>query len=115
MSLGKVLFSSEGRIPRSTYWLFSLGVSGIAFFFAIIDISIGPNQEGYGILTLIFGTLCIIPGIMMQIKRAHALNHSGWYILLSLIPLINIYIGIELAFFAGTDGPNNYGPDPRSS
>ena len=54
-----------------------------------------------------------IAEIMLYIKRAHDRNHTGWYMLLTMIPLIGIIWAIELAFFKGTEGTNQYGEDPR--
>ena len=117
MPLKQLLFSTEGRIPRSTYWLYSLAVTGILIILTLVDLFTGlyDYEAEAGVLSTIFTFLMIFPGIMVAIKRAHDRDHSGWYILLMFIPLINLWPGIELSFFAGTDGPNNYGPDPRRS
>ena len=56
----------------------------------------------------------VIAQIMIPIKRAHDRDHTGWYILLTMIPLIGIIWSIELAFFSGTAGSNGYGADPRT-
>ena len=55
----------------------------------------------------------VIGILMLQIKRVHDLNHAGWYILQTAIPLIGIICSIEIAFHSGTYGPNGYGDDPR--
>lgn len=52
--------------------------------------------------------------IMLYIKRANGRDHTGWYILLTVIPLLGIIWSIELAFFSGTAGSNGYGADPRA-
>ena len=43
----------------------------------------------------------------------HDRNHSVWYILLNIIPIIGIIFLIDLYFLKGTDGTNKYGADPR--
>ena len=43
-------------------------------------------------------------------KRWHDRNKSGLWNLISLIPLVNFWMLIELGFLKGTDGPNRFGP-----
>ena len=45
-------------------------------------------------------------------KRCHDLGKSGFFGLLLIIPLVNIAIGIYLAFFQGDLNDNEYGPSP---
>ncbi|MEL7222884.1 MAG: DUF805 domain-containing protein [Bacteroidota bacterium] len=48
-----------------------------------------------------------------MVRRLHDTNKSGWYILISLIPLIG---AIVLLVFLVTDsdvGSNKYGPNPK--
>ena len=49
-----------------------------------------------------------------SIKRAHDRGKSGWWILITLIPIAGfIWWLIVLGIFEGQKGPNKYGPDPR--
>lgn len=58
----------------------------------------------------------MIPMIAVSIRRLHDTNRSGWFYLLSVIPIIN-YIGsiVLLAFYSldGDVGANQYGADPK--
>jgi len=46
-------------------------------------------------------------------KRWHDRNKSGWWSLILLIPIVGpIWMLVELGFLRGTEGTNNYGPDP---
>lgn len=47
-----------------------------------------------------------------HVKRWHDRGESGWMFLVSLIPVANIWAGIELGFFRGTTGLSKYGDDP---
>jgi uncharacterized membrane protein YhaH (DUF805 family) len=47
-----------------------------------------------------------------RLPRIHDLGNSGWYLLLALIPLVNLYLEYKLLCDKGTVGPNEYGPDP---
>jgi uncharacterized membrane protein YhaH (DUF805 family) len=46
-------------------------------------------------------------------KRWHDLDKSGWWTLIALVPFIGIvWFTIEIGILAGTQGANQYGPDP---
>jgi len=115
MTVAQFLFSPHGRIPRSTFWLrFYLPVMALAIVAAVLDVSLGTLDEesGFGLFAGLFTFLVIYPSIAVCIKRLHDRDRSGWFYLLLLVPLVNIWMGIELYFLRGTGGPNRYGPDP---
>lgn len=103
----KTLFlSPEGRINRKPYWMGLLVLMGTSF---VIQILAGVAQSpAIGYLSIVI----LVPAVMMAIKRLHDRGRSGWFYLLMIIPLVNIWIAIEILFLAGTPGPNRYGPDP---
>jgi uncharacterized membrane protein YhaH (DUF805 family) len=115
MNYPQLLFSFEGRIHRSTYWLKYM----VPLFFVMIasfllDIILGTSFQpgGLGLIYLLMALLSIYPSIAVNVKRCHDRGRSGWFILLMLVPLLNIWPAIELYFLRGTVGPNQYGPDP---
>ena len=55
---------------------------------------------------------CSLASVMLNIRRVHDRDHSGWYLLLCLIPIVNFFIMFQLVFLRGTRGPNRVGPDP---
>ena len=61
------------------------------------------------ILAMILLITAIPIGIGMQIRRWHDLGHSGWLILLGLIPFANFVVFVFMFFIPGTAGPNPYG------
>lgn len=106
-----ILFSFEGRINRAKYWGYSLLIGlGVAVV-AAVGASLA-GQTGLWTAYLIALLLAIWPGLALGIKRCHDRNKSGWFMILSLIPILNIWYLIEIGFLKGTDGPNDYGEDP---
>jgi len=59
--------------------------------------------------------IILIPSVTIQVKRAHDRNRPGYFLLLSLIPLVNLWVIVEIFFLKGTSGVNNYGEDPLVS
>lgn len=125
MSLMQVLFSFDGRINRSTFWL--KGMLGYAclwvvgmgvFFFSLGGLdSDAPPESPWPLIVLLFWTV-LSWWIMLAVyaKRWHDHDMSGWWTALMLVPIVNffwgIYMLIKLGFLKGTDGPNRYGPAP---
>ena len=54
----------------------------------------------------------IWPAMALGVKRCHDRDRSGWFMLVSLIPIVSIWYLVEIGFLKGTDGPNRYGEDP---
>ena len=118
MTITQFLFSISGRIPRSALWL-KFYIPYILIFILMIGVDVATgqfNQEtGGGLFSSIFMLVAIYPSIAISVKRLHDRNRSGWFLLLGIIPIVNIWIAIELWFLKGTDGDNNYGADPLTS
>jgi uncharacterized membrane protein YhaH (DUF805 family) len=96
----EVLFSFESRLNRKRFWLYQIGV-GI--------VTAVPFLMGEGWLT---GLLELWAQAALSVKRAHDRGRSGWFVLVLLVPLVQIWPFIELWFLRGTTGDNQYGPDP---
>ncbi len=116
MSYSQLLFSFEGRIPRSTLWLkFVLPYSVIYIVCLVLDMVLGTfERTQVFVIATIYALLAIYPTIAVLVKRCHDRGRSGWFFLVGLIPLVNIWPFIEWYFLKGTEGSNPYGPDPLS-
>ncbi len=122
MDYKNLLLSHKGRIPRSVYWLnFVLPYLVISVVLNIIDsvsgtrIAIDPNlgaAAGLGILSTLFGLLMIYPSIVVAAKRCHDRGRTGWFQLVLIVPIVQLWPMIEVLFLKGTTGSNKYGDDP---
>jgi len=114
MGLSRLLFSFRGRIPRAAFWLkFSLPYMVIYFLLLFWDIASGALQEGgFALYSGIFSLLAIYPSLAVAVKRCHDRGRTGWFLLVGIIPLVNLWVAIELGFLRGTEGENKYGDDP---
>jgi uncharacterized membrane protein YhaH (DUF805 family) len=71
------------------------------------------SENGIGPVIIIAWLVLIYPAIMVRIKRFHDRNKSGWWALISVIPVVGVvWIFIECGCLRGTVGENRYGPDP---
>ncbi len=98
-----------GRARRSEYWFWTLAVVIGAIVAIIIDSIIGIN-----LFYIVFALAVLVPGIAVAVRRLHDISKSGWWILLSLIPLIGSIVLI--IWFLGDSHPDNeYGPNPKGN
>ena len=78
----KVCFSKyvdfSGRATRSEYWWFAL----FCFVGGVVAASIAH------IVSILFSLATILPIIAAATRRLHDTNRSGWWQLISLIPIV---------------------------
>ena len=112
MTVGEALFSFKGRMTRSDYWLKGL--------LPLLPVGILSNVLLYGVgtdgaraIAMVIGVISLWPGLALALKRFHDRNHSGWFLLIFLIPIAGpIWFLVEAWFLRGTVGPNRFGNDP---
>ena len=79
----------KGRTNRADFWWAILGYLIVSFVVGFVGgLIFGTNDNGTNVLTLIFSLATIVPSLALDIRRLHDINKSGWYVLLSLIPLV---------------------------
>lgn len=112
---GEINFFSPGsRINRLRYWAHSMLVIIPFYIVAGLGAALALNVSWvfWGIVAIAYIGLVVFSFILI-IQRLHDLDKSGWFSLLALVPLANIYLIVLLVFFAGTPGRNTYGlPTP---
>ncbi|MGH3867764.1 MAG: DUF805 domain-containing protein [Pseudonocardiaceae bacterium] len=104
-----------GRARRKEYWMFVLVNAIIGVVLAILDSALSlPRVFTVGLLYLLYSLTVLLPSLAVGVRRLHDTGRSGWWMLISLIPLIG---GIVLIVFFAIDGegqPNAYGPNPKT-
>ena len=101
--------SFSGRARRKEYWMFLLFNMIFAIVAGIADSILGTSGGIY----LVYLLAIIIPSWAVSIRRLHDVGKSGWFALITLIPLIG---GIWYIILMCTDGDqteNTYGPSPK--
>ena len=106
----EMFFRSDGRLNRMRYFLRSMVLGIIMLVIDFVAYLIDPD---FGAIVMSFLPLAFMPSsVMLNIRRLHDLNYSGWFAIIAFIPIINLAIGLMLTFIPGTPGPNKYGADP---
>ena len=107
----------SGRARRKEYWMFFLISALISIVLTLLDILLGTYSVEYeaGLFSGLYSLLILIPSIAVVVRRLHDTDRSGWWILISLIPLIGV---IVLFVFIGLDsqpGTNRFGANPKEA
>lgn len=122
----------SGRARRKEYWLYMLfnwivgfilgALYGVFLGFGLKPGS-GTNRSGHFVLVMLgyyFFVLAylyilatVVPSIAVSVRRLHDINLSGWWMLLSLIPLLGGLALLVLFVRDGTPGENRFGPSPK--
>ena len=111
-------FSFRGRMRRTTYFLYSMGIAiGFVVLLLFIVLIAGGVEviDSLSIMAIItfFSVGATVILSFPFVKRLHDLNLSAWFYWINFIPYVNILFSLYVLFARGTQGPNKYGPDPR--
>jgi uncharacterized membrane protein YhaH (DUF805 family) len=66
------------------------------------------------VIGMLYSLAVLVPGIAVAVRRLHDIDKSGWWLLISLIPLIGAIWLIVLLATEGTRGSNPFGADPKA-
>ena len=101
-------FTIQGRASRSEYWFFYL-------FIIIAQIGLGV-VDGVAGTPLSLLVLALFPAIIcVSIRRMHDVGKSGWLLLISLIPLVNLILLYWFIFDGGQPHANHFGAVPTNT
>ena len=96
----------SGRAGRKEYWMFILVY--ILIYIALMVVgSMLPESIGM-ILPGLFGLALLIPTLAVGARRLHDGDRSGWWLLLSIVPIASFYL-LYLLIIKGTPGANRFG------
>ena len=102
----------SGRSSRSAYWWWYLfGVLVLVVSLAI-DYALGAG----GILYVLVALAMLLPNLAVLVRRLNDAGHSGWWLLIGLLPLIGAIVLLVFTL-QGSDQPNQWGngPDERAA
>ncbi len=105
----------EGRAGRKEYWFFILFNILISMGLGYVDWLTGNiNPEtGLGILSGIYALGVMIPGMAVSVRRLHDTNRSGWWLLITFVPVIGALVFIYFMVLDSNPEINEFGPSPK--
>ncbi len=107
-----------GRSRRMEYWMFSLIHAAIFLAIEIAALALAASRAP-GTMIFITFTFCflyafaaLVPYLAVSVRRLHDMGKSGWWMLLSFVPLLDLLLIVFFCFDSEPDG-NQYGPNPK--
>ena len=101
----------QGRATRPEFWWFMLAILLATVVAALVDeFALG----GHSVLESLVSLATIVPSLSVGARRLHDTDRSGWWQLLSLIPLIGAIVLIVWWAQPGDGAPNRFGEPPAA-
>lgn len=101
----------EGRARRKEYWMFYLFNS----IFAVILIGIGVLLHLSTLLESIYSLAILLPSLAVGTRRLHDIGKTGWWQLISLIPIVGAIVLIVFWCQDSQPNENKFGLNPKLS
>jgi uncharacterized membrane protein YhaH (DUF805 family) len=105
----------DGRAHRQEFWYFMLFYLLIYIALSVVDQVTGAfnEQTGTGLFSGIYTLAMLVPSLAVGARRLHDTGRSGWWQLLSLIPVLGVLVLIFFFVQDSQPGDNQYGPNPK--
>lgn len=100
----------SGRTGKREFWMTILGyfVINIVLSFVCGFIDGASNGSIGSLISGLWSLGTIIPLWALEVRRLHDTNKSGWYLLISLIPLVGVILLIIQYTKDSVNEGNNY-------
>ena len=105
-------YNFTGRSTRAEYWTYYLAVIVGIFSLALLSELLSGIEAILMPLTLIFWIISLLGYIAISVRRLHDIGRSGWWYLISNIPLVGLIL-LVWACQKGQQKRNDYG-NPRA-
>ena len=119
-------FAASGRLGRMRYVVYAFGLTMLSYLaIAVVGGILAAIMGGFenasansgatmllGLLAMVVMLFILVMTVIYAIRRLNDINASGWFVLLFLVPIVNLIMGLLLVFLPGTKGPNKFGPRP---
>lgn len=106
----------QGRARRAEYWMFVVFQILVYIAVAIVSMIVSGGDTNSAAASALMGLVTLgllLPSIAVTVRRLHDTNRTGWWIFISLIPLIGGIWLFVLTVLDGTPATNRFGPDPK--
>lgn len=107
----------SGRARRKEYWMFFLFNVLISLGLGVLDVVVGTYSVEYetGLFSGLYSLFVLIPSIAVSVRRLHDTNRSGWWIVISLIPIIGVLVLFVFMCLDSQPGTNRFGVNPKEA
>ncbi|SFB04501.1 MULTISPECIES: DUF805 domain-containing protein [unclassified Bacillus (in: firmicutes)] len=100
----------SGRASRKEYWMFTLVNLFVTIALAIVDGVADTDQ----LFSSLYSLAVLLPTLAVGARRLHDTGKSGWWQLITLIPIIGAIILLVFFVKDSDPGDNKFGPNPKA-
>ena len=101
----------SGRASRTEFWMFALISFIVCIVLSILDAILGT----VGLLYSLYALAVLLPSLAVSVRRLHDISKSGWWVLISLVPVIGSIVLLIFFVLESKEGTNQYGPNPHGA
>ena len=111
LSLRALLFTLQGRIGRRTWWLWAVAMPiGMGLYATVLLRVVGVSPR---LTDTAVNLLLLWPVVAVSVKRWHDRDKSGWWVLVTLIPLVGwLWALLQNGVLRGNHTANRFGEPP---
>ncbi len=80
----------------------------------LVGMALGWHNEFVYPLNVLYGLIAFLPALGAIVRRLHDTGRSGWWFLISLIPIAGVILLLIWFCTEGERGDNKYGSDPKA-
>lgn len=107
-----------GRARRKEYWYFILINYLVNIGIVLVSVLLGgmsqnPSMTLAVVILTLYNLVVFIPATAVGVRRLRDTNRSGWWLLISAIPLVGAIILIIFFVDDSQPGSNEYGTNPK--
>lgn len=113
------LLSFDGRVGRKPMWMLFLATIPFALLLNLVVIeydSYGGIEMRNGFMPVVAFVIWLafaVVSLSFQARRWHDHGKSGWWCLITLVPIVGAFYAFYMVYCkAGDIGPNEYGSAP---
>lgn len=109
-----------GRASRSEYWWWALSVFITFLIIGFLDtfliapllgFDVGEESAGQP-LSFIVTLGILVPNIAVGVRRLHDIGRTGWWWLISLVPVVGFLVLLYFLVQPSDEGENQHGSKP---
>jgi len=91
----------QGSASRKEFFVVYLAVIATGVVIATLVTFVDMHEYVYLALMTVFAIVGNFFGIRAGVRRLHDLGRSGWWIILAIVPIVNIFLGLALLLIPG--------------
>lgn len=94
----------RGRAVRSEFWYWTLFSTLASWASSLIDAKLGIL-----LVSLLVSLALFLPGLAVTVRRLHDTDRTGWWILISMVPIVGWIVILVFLTTASDPAPNRFG------